>query len=120
MRAYARSVPSEDIHQSRFRTGTDEQYSESADLRAETDSAPVPTTDQMQIIEAIVSHLPEREQEAITLRFALRGQTEPLTLDQVGDRLGISGERARHIINRGLERLREIADEHHIELDSRL
>ena len=62
-------------------------------------------------IESILGELNEREQEAISLRFALQGQPEPMTLEQVGDRLGVSKERSRQIINAGLEKLRRIADE---------
>lgn len=110
MRSYARSVPAEGVHQSRFQTGTDELLTDSEDERSTVAEDERRSLDQRATIESILDQLNEREQEAISLRFALKGQAEPLTLVQIGDRLGVSKERTRQIINAGLEKLREIAE----------
>jgi RNA polymerase sigma factor (sigma-70 family) len=110
MRSYARSVPKEGVHQSRFQTGTDEVLIDSADERTSIAEDERRSMDQRAAIEAILDQLNEREQEAISLRFALKGYAEPLTLEQIGDRLGVSKERTRQIINAGLEKLRQIAE----------
>lgn len=46
------------------------------------------------------------------MRFSLnQADTKPLTLKQVGDRLGLTKERIRQIQNKALSKLREVAEE---------
>ncbi len=111
MRSYARSVPAEGKQLDRFRTGSDEVLVEETDDRSTVHEDESRAQHQQRTIESILDQLNEREQEAISLRFALEGQPEPLTLEQVGDRLDVSKERARQIINAGLEKLRTIAED---------
>lgn len=111
MRSYARSVPAEGAHQSRFQTGTDELLTGSTDDRTSISEDERRALQQRYTIESILNELNEREQEAISLRFALQGQPEPLTLEQIGNRLDVSKERARQIISAGLEKLRRIAED---------
>jgi RNA polymerase primary sigma factor len=64
----------------------------------------VAEADRDQRVASLVEQLPEAERKVIRLRFGLSGQ-EPLTLRQAGTELGISGERARELEERGLRRL---------------
>src|SRR5690606_40961408 len=50
--------------------------------------------------------LSEREAKVLRLYFGL-GDTEPLTLEQIGERFGITRERVRQIKERALARLRD-------------
>lgn len=111
MRSYARSVPAEGKQLDRFRTGSDALLDGEMDERSTVREDESRARHQQRTIESILDQLNEREQEAISLRFALEGQSEPLTLEQIGDRLGVSKERARQIINTGLEKLRTIAED---------
>jgi RNA polymerase primary sigma factor len=111
MRSYATSVPAEGRQLDRFRTGNEQLIGEETDERTTVGEDESRARQQQRTIESILDQLNEREQEAISLRFALEGQPEPATLEQVGDRLGISKERARQIINAGLEKLRIIAED---------
>lgn len=52
-----------------------------------------------------LQELPSREREVLTLRYGIGG-IEPLTLAKVGERLGITRERARQLELQALERLR--------------
>jgi len=54
-------------------------------------------------LSAAVARLPEREREVIRLRYGLEG--EPLSLAEIGRRLGMTRERARQIEEEALERL---------------
>ena len=54
--------------------------------------------------------LDERERRVVAMRFGLGG-TEPRTLDQVGDVLGISRERVRQIERKALRKLQAVASE---------
>ena len=56
-------------------------------------------------IEEALSTLSEREAKVLRLYFGL-GETEPLTLEQIGERFGITRERVRQIKERALARLR--------------
>ncbi len=53
----------------------------------------------------LVENLPERERQVIEMRFGLQGD-EPLTLTEVGRRLGITRERARQLEAQAINRLR--------------
>jgi RNA polymerase primary sigma factor len=56
-------------------------------------------------IEDALGTLSEREAKVLRLYFGL-GNTEPLTLEQIGERFGITRERVRQIKERALSRLR--------------
>ncbi len=58
-----------------------------------------------QSIEDALETLSEREAKVLRLYFGL-GETEPLTLEQIGERFGITRERVRQIKERALSRLR--------------
>jgi RNA polymerase primary sigma factor len=67
----------------------------------------------LEALRTAVARLPEREREIIRLRYGLEG--EPLSLAQVGRRLGITRERVRQIEAEALERLsieRELQELH--------
>ncbi len=64
-------------------------------------------------LSAAVARLPEREREVIRLRYGLHGK--PLSVAEIGRRLGITQERARQIEKEALERLsieRELQELH--------
>ena len=109
MRLYAKSASAEGVRSDRFQTGTDEVIVASPDDRSSVGEHESRIVAQSAMIESILDQLSEREQEVIILRFALRGNPVPLTLEQIGDRLGVTKERTRQIISAGLEKLREIA-----------
>jgi RNA polymerase primary sigma factor len=56
-------------------------------------------------IDEALGTLNEREAKVLRLYFGL-GETEPLTLEQIGERFGITRERVRQIKERALSRLR--------------
>ena len=58
-----------------------------------------------QSIEDALGTLSEREAKVLRLYFGL-GDTDPLTLEQIGERFGITRERVRQIKERALSRLR--------------
>ena len=65
-----------------------------------------------------ISQLPDREREVVKLRYGLNGDVDPVSLEEIGRRLGVTRERVRQIetealerlaVNRELEALREAA-----------
>jgi RNA polymerase primary sigma factor len=60
---------------------------------------------QEQALREAVSQLPEREQRVVKLRYGLDGDTDPKSLEAIGQELGITRERVRQIEANALERL---------------
>jgi RNA polymerase primary sigma factor len=60
-----------------------------------------------QALRHAVGELPNREQEVIRLRYGLNGDPDPVSLEEIGRRLGITRERARQLEARALARLSE-------------
>jgi RNA polymerase primary sigma factor len=60
-----------------------------------------------QALRHAVGELPDREQQVIKLRYGLNGDGDPVSLDEIGRRLGVTRERVRQIESRALERLSE-------------
>jgi len=58
-------------------------------------------------LSSVLQDLPDRERTVVTLRFGLGGE-EPLTLEGIGGRLGLTRERVRQIESAALGRLRRL------------
>jgi RNA polymerase primary sigma factor len=54
-----------------------------------------------------VETLPEREREVVKLRFGMNGDQDPQSLEQIGQKLGLTRERVRQIETQALKRLAE-------------
>ncbi len=60
-------------------------------------------------LEAVLSQLTDRERKVLELRFGLRGE-EPRTLEEVGQRFGVTRERIRQIEAKTLTKLQAYRD----------
>ena len=80
---------------------------QAADLYAPTPEARLETNDELRQVMGMLDKLPGREADVLRLRFGLGGD-EPLTLNQVGERLHLTRERVRQIERDALKRLREL------------
>jgi RNA polymerase primary sigma factor len=63
-----------------------------------------------QALRHAVGGLPEKEREVIKLRYGMNGDAGPVSLDEIGKRLGVTRERVRQLEARGLERLSELRE----------
>ena len=116
MKNFARTIPHEFKYRDRFRTSSEEMFSGREDLRPvpyEQESAQQLREHQ---IDKILSRLDEREQSIIISRFGLDHSQEPLTLKEVGAKMGVTKERIRQIEARALNKLRAAAQEEQIEI----
>ena len=116
MKNFARSIPAEFSQMDRFRTGTEDVFQQRTDIRTDQFQQELANRRQRQAIMGILDQLDERERDIITWRFGLSSGAEPQTLEQVGEKLGLSKERVRQLEARGLRKLRKVAREKTLEI----
>ncbi|MGB2987134.1 MAG: sigma-70 family RNA polymerase sigma factor [Phycisphaerae bacterium] len=104
---YARSIPEQLYRCSRYVTGQEEVLDAMADHRPE----PVSESDRKRVRELIaagMNELDEREREIVSSHFGLGSKSGALTLEQLGQRFGVTKERIRQIEQRALAHLRDL------------
>jgi RNA polymerase sigma factor (sigma-70 family) len=116
MKNFARSIPAEYKLLDRFRTGNDEVFQSSQESRGSQFEEEIVNAKQHQVIMSILEQLDEREKQIIVHRYGLEQGTEPLTLEQVGSRMGVTKERIRQLESRALTKLRKIAHEEKLDI----
>ena len=62
--------------------------------------------DDLDYVEGLLAHCTASQRRVISMRFGLN-QDQPLTLEQAGQRLGVSRERARQLQTDGFQRIRK-------------
>lgn len=107
MKNFARSIPEEHYRTSRYVTGQDEILEAAPDESTQPTSASERDHMRVAIAEGMQS-LTDREREIVSSHFGLGGDGGTLTLDQLGQRFGVTKERIRQIEKRALTRLREV------------
>ena len=116
MKNFARSIPAEHKRLDRFRTGKDEIFSHSTEKRGSEFKEEVTNRRQHRMIMEILGQLDGRERDILVYRYGLSHGEEPLTLEQVGQRFGVTKERIRQLEGRALKKLRKIAEEEKLEI----
>ena len=77
------------------------------------DPSPTPGASMAAVLRAradlatVLQDLPDRERTVVTLRFGLGGE-EPMTLERIGGRLGLTRERVRQIEGAAIKQLRRL------------
>jgi len=116
MKNYARSIPAEYTLLDRFRTGSDEVFMGSQERRGSQFEEEMTNSRQRQAINSILEQLDDRERQIILHRYGLQKGSEPLTLEQVGSRMGVTKERIRQLESRALQKLRKIAHDEKLDI----
>lgn len=109
IRNFARTIPEVLRRRNRFRTDYSELFTATADVRTNQYELEALQHGRERLLDDILRRLNNREREILVCRFGLRRGSEPQTLQQVGDAMGVSKERIRQIEARALGRLRKIA-----------
>lgn len=60
-----------------------------------------------QVVKRLLSSLPDRARDVLTLRYGLGKDTKRMTLDAIGKKYGITRERVRQIENYGINNIRK-------------
>jgi RNA polymerase primary sigma factor len=79
------------------------------DLEAEQPPDAVARSIRREDLQKVLDSLPSRERKVLELRFGLKGGP-PLTLEEVGDRFGVTRERIRQVEAKTLNRLKNFRD----------
>ncbi len=116
MKNYARSIPAEHTVLDRFRTGNEEIFAASAEKRGVQTADETTNARQRDVISSILGQLDDRERSILLHRYGLQQGSEPLTLEEVGTRFGVTKERIRQIEARALQKLRKIAEEEKLDI----
>ncbi len=119
MKNYARSVPEEKTRRNRFMTGQEELFDLRADTRTNEQEEEADVRNKREAVQRLLSRLDERERRIIMLRFGMEGVNpngRGLTLEQVGEELGITTERVRQLEARTKAKLLSLAREERVEM----
>ena len=110
LRNFIRTIPEESQRRDRFVTGHDEMFDSAADHRSAEHETEIQHQRTQEAVNGLLGRLNERERKIIVSRFGLGGALE-LTLEQLGQELGVTKERVRQLEARAQEKLRKIATE---------
>ncbi|MFO0869248.1 MAG: sigma-70 family RNA polymerase sigma factor [Pirellulales bacterium] len=116
MKNFARSIPEEVRQRDRFRTSQEEMFQVAEDVRVDQWERERAQGALEQQISRILTRLDDREQKIIVSRFGLNNDNEPLTLQEVGEEIGVTKERVRQLEARALSKLRQAARDEKLEL----
>jgi RNA polymerase primary sigma factor len=83
------------------------------DDKAETPAGEAERHDEQELIDEWLQYLSDIEKEVISLHFGLH-KILPRTLEEIGDKLGLTRERIRQIEVKALEKLKKITKKQHL------
>ncbi len=116
MKNFARSIPAEHKRLDRFRTGKEEVFQHSTEGRGSQFEEELNNRQQNRMLMEVLEQLDPRERDIVMFRYGLGEGNEPLTLEQVGTRFGVTKERIRQLESRALRKLRKIAEEEKLDI----
>ena len=115
-RNFAKTIPAEKRHRDRFSLGEEELFEATIDNRSNLMLEEQFQAEREVQVGRLLHELDEREQRIIISRFGIGQTDDPLTLNEVGDEIGVTKERVRQIEVRALAKLRKVAEEEHLEI----
>jgi RNA polymerase sigma factor (sigma-70 family) len=116
MKNFARSIPDEKHRRERFVTGNEDVFDAAEDRRSDEKEI-VAAAEQASVkVNRLLEHLEPREREIIRLRAGLDNGTDGMTLEKIGEKLGITKERVRQLNVRAMKKLRNLVETHKDEM----
>lgn len=118
MKNFARSIPAENTRRDRFQTGQELAFELRADARTVESEIEQSHSRIASAVERILHKLDEREREIIIDRYGLADRAEAQTLEQVGQKFGVTKERIRQIEARAMRKLKEYAKQEKLDISA--
>jgi RNA polymerase primary sigma factor len=116
MKNFARSIPEEKRHRERYVTGHEDLFEAAPDNRTDEQECMQSVEQTKHRVNRLLEYLDPRERQIIRMRAGLDNYSEGMTLEQIGQQLGITKERVRQLNVRIMAKLRHIAREQKIDL----
>jgi RNA polymerase primary sigma factor len=116
MKNFARSIPDEKNRRERFVTGNEDIFDAAEDKRTDEQEVIAAAEQATAKVNRLLEHLEPREREIIRMRAGLDNGKDGMTLEKIGEKLGITKERVRQLNVRAMKKLRSIVDKHKDEM----
>src|SRR5437016_4365652 len=116
MKNFARSIPDEKNRRERFVTGNEEVFDAAEDRRTDENECLAAAAQASAKVNRLLEYLEPREREIIRMRAGLESGSEAMTLEKIGERLGITKERVRQLNVRAMKKLRTLVESHKDEM----
>ena len=110
MKNFARSIPEERNRRERYVTGAEELFEAAPDNRTDEQECLASAEQASHKVNRLLEYLDPREREIIRMRAGLDSNAEGMTLEKIGEKLGITKERVRQLNVRAMKKLRSIVD----------
>ena len=116
MKNFARSIPDEKNRRERFVTGNEEVFDAAEDKRTDEQEVIAAAEQASAKVNRLLEHLEPREREIIRMRAGLDSGSDGMTLEKIGEKLGITKERVRQLNVRAMKKLRGLVEKHKDEM----
>jgi len=109
MKNFARSIPEDKHRRERYVTGNEDLFELAPDTRSNEHELVASQEQAVRRVNRLLEYLDPREREIIRMRAGLDNHSEGMTLEEIGDHLGITKERVRQLNVRIMNKLRALA-----------
>jgi RNA polymerase sigma factor (sigma-70 family) len=117
MKNFARSIPEEKHRRERYVTGNEEVFAAAADTRSNEREIVATAEQASSSVHNLLEQLEPREREIIRMRAGIDSDAKKgLTLEKIGEKLGITKERVRQLNVRAMRKLRGLVEHQKEEL----
>jgi len=116
MKNFARSIPDEKHRRERYVTGHEEVFQSAADTRTNEQEVVAVQEQAVSRVNHLLDSLDPRERQIIRMRAGLDNYQEGMTLEEIGQQIGVTKERVRQLTVRAMNKLKTIAREQNVEL----
>src|SRR5262249_32014346 len=116
MKNFARSIPEEKHRRERYLTGHEELFEAAPDTRTDEQECLASAEQAADRVNRLLEYLDPPARQIIRMRAGLDNNSEGMTLEEIGQQLGITKERVRQLNVRIMNKLRTIAREQNVDL----
>ena len=116
MKNFARSIPEEKHRRERYVTGHEDLFEMSPDMRTDEQECLANAEQAANRVNRLLDFLDERERQIIRMRAGLDDGNRAMTLEEIGQKMGITKERVRQLNLRIMKKLRDLAHDQHMDL----